>query len=409
MKKIKVIIPLCLALCIALMPAFSTKSVAMSVAAITSDSIKEKEQEIEKAKKEKENAKAGLSDVEKQKQELETEKENLAGHVVELDGKMGLVEQNIATLKQQIVDKEELIAATEQELVRAKENEDKQYEYMKNRIRFNYINGETSILQVIFESKSFSDILSNAYYATKVYEYDQKMYDEYQQNRYYVELCKEQLEIEKDSLDLHQKNEEEQRATLENLIEEKKNTITSYEADINTKEKAIEELEAEIAAQEEVISTLEAAVAEEKRRIIAQNGSVLKYDGGVFKFPLASYTRVSDDYGMRTHPILGVQQFHNGVDFAAPGGTAIYAAYDGKVVAATYSATMGNYIMIDHGDGLYTIYMHASALYVSKDSVVIRGETIAAVGSTGRSTGNHLHFSVRVNGGYVTPWNYLSQ
>ena len=409
MKKIKVIIPLCLALGIALMPAFSTKSEATYMASITSDSIKEKEQQIKNAQKEKENFKAGLNDAEKQKQELETKKDNLAGHVVELDGKMGLVEQNIATLKQQIVDKEELIVATEQEIVRAKEIEDKQYEYMRKRIRFNYVNGEPSFIQIIIESKSFSDILSNAYFATKVYEYDQKMYDDYQQNRYYVELCKEQLEIEKDSLDLHQKNEEEQRVTLENLIDDKKNAIMSYEADINTKEKAIEEIEAEIAAQEEVISTLEAAVAEEKRRIIAQNGSVLKYDGGVFKFPLASYTRVSDDYGMRTHPILGVQQFHNGVDFAAPGGTAIYAAYDGKVVAATYSATMGNYVMIDHGDGLYTIYMHASALYVSKDSVVIRGETIAAVGSTGRSTGNHLHFSVRVNGEYVTPWNYLSQ
>ena len=129
----------------------------------------------------------------------------------------------------------------------------------------------------------------------------------------------------------------------------------------------------------------------------------------MFKFPLASYTRVSDDYGMRIHPTLGVEQFHNGVDFAAPKGTAIYAAYDGQVVAAAYSATTANYVMIDHGDGLYTIYMHASALYVNRGDMVAKGETIAAVGSTGRSTGNHLHFSVRLNGSYVSPWGYLSQ
>ena len=115
------------------------------------------------------------------------------------------------------------------------------------------------------------------------------------------------------------------------------------------------------------------------------------------------------DYGNRIHPTLGIEQFHNGVDFAAPKGTAIYAAYDGQVVAATYSNTMGNYVMLDHGGGLYTIYMHASALYVSKDDIVVRGETIAAVGSTGRSTGNHLHFSVRKDGAYTSPWNYLSQ
>ena len=93
---------------------------------------------------------------------------------------------------------------------------------------------------------------------------------------------------------------------------------------------------------------------------------------------------------------------------AAPGGSPILAAYDGEVVAATYNGSMGNYVMIDHGGGLYTIYMHASALYVSKGQVVTKGQKIAAVGTTGRSTGNHLHFSVRLNGSYVNPWNYLS-
>ena len=156
-------------------------------------------------------------------------------------------------------------------------------------------------------------------------------------------------------------------------------------------------------------AVLEAAIAAEKKKILEASGTVLTYDGGTFKFPLATYTRISDDYGNRIHPTLGIEQFHNGVDFAAPKGTAIYAAYDGQVVAATYSNTMGNYVMIDHGGGLYTIYMHASALYVSKDDIVVRGETIAAVGSTGRSTGNHLHFSVRKDGAYTSPWNYLSQ
>ena len=94
---------------------------------------------------------------------------------------------------------------------------------------------------------------------------------------------------------------------------------------------------------------------------------------------------------------------------AAPGGSPILAAYDGKVVAAAYNASMGNYIMINHGGGLYTIYMHASALYVSTGETVTRGQKIAAVGTTGRSTGNHLHFSVRKDGAYVSPWNYLSK
>jgi murein DD-endopeptidase MepM/ murein hydrolase activator NlpD len=109
------------------------------------------------------------------------------------------------------------------------------------------------------------------------------------------------------------------------------------------------------------------------------------------------------------HPILNVEKFHNGIDLAAPGGSPILAAYGGTVVAAAYSSTMGNYVMIDHGSNLYTIYMHASALYVSKGDTVTKGQKIAAVGTTGRSTGNHLHFSVRLNGSYVSPWNYLSK
>jgi murein DD-endopeptidase MepM/ murein hydrolase activator NlpD len=127
----------------------------------------------------------------------------------------------------------------------------------------------------------------------------------------------------------------------------------------------------------------------------------------MFQMPLNSYKRISDDYGMRMHPTLGVEKFHNGVDFAANSGTPILAAYGGTVVAAAYNSSMGNYVMINHGDGLYTIYMHASELYVSAGQTVSKGETIAAVGSTGRSTGPHLHFSVRLNGEYVNPWNYL--
>ena len=127
----------------------------------------------------------------------------------------------------------------------------------------------------------------------------------------------------------------------------------------------------------------------------------------MFQQPLSSFKRISDDYGNRIHPTLGVQKFHNGVDFAAPTGTPILAAYNGTVVGADYNSSMGNYVMINHGDGLYTIYMHASALYVSTGQSVTKGQQIAAVGSTGRSTGPHLHFSVRLNGNYVSPWNYL--
>lgn len=381
---------------------------ASSVSALTSESIKAKEAQVDQARRDKENLENGLTDLQKLKGQLENERADLKNYVTQLDNNLAVIEQNIEDLKRQIAEKEEEIVLTQEELDAAVERENGQKESMVSYIRFVYEMGNPQAMDILLTSTSFNDFLNKADYVEKVMSYQQMMWEDYKNTREYVELCKEQLELEREILEQSKSNVETEQQNLEDLIDQKNRDLISYETDINTKAQAIAELEADIRAQEDEISALEAAIAEEKRQLLANNGKVMIYDGGVFKFPLASYTRISDEYGMRIHPTLGVEQFHNGVDFASPKGTSIYAAYDGKVVAATYSASMGNYVMIDHGSGLYTIYMHASALYVEQGSVVVRGETIAAVGSTGRSTGSHLHFSVRLNGEYVSPWNYLS-
>lgn len=381
----------------------------ISVKALTSDSIKAKEKEINKMEKEKESLKGSLTNLQKLKKELETQKSNLKVYVAQLDSELAEIEKNISNLKQQIAIKESEIEETQEELDEAMDTEESQRLAMVKRVRMMYEQDNMQLLEMFLTSGNLSGFLNSADSMEKVAAYDRQMYETYKANRYLVELCKEQLELEKEILDQTKENVELEQANLEALIEQKNQDITDYETDINNKEQAIAEYEQMIRDQDAEIAALEEAIAEEKRQILAQNGEVITYDGGKFKFPLASYTRVSDEYGMRIHPTLKVEQFHNGVDLASPKGTAIYAAYDGKVVAATYSATMGNYVMINHGDELYTIYMHASALYVEKGDIVVRGETIAAVGSTGRSTGNHLHFSVRKNGSYVSPWDYISK
>lgn len=411
----KSFICICVVICVVLVSGAGSgnrllvQAAGTNTSSVTSDSIKEKEAQVKQAQKEKEALQNGLTDLKSLKKELETKKSNLKEYVAQLDNNLAEIERSIASLNQQIQDKEAEITKTEAELEEALEREENQKESMITRIKYVYENGNPPLVEMMMTASGFGDFLNKADYVEKVVAYDNQMWQDYKQMREYVELCKEELELEKQILDQAKYNVEQEQKNLESLIAQKNQDIKNYESDISNKEQAIKEYEDEIKAQNAEIASLEAAIAEEKKKIIANSGSVLKYDGGVFKFPLATYTRISDDYGMRIHPTLGVEQFHNGVDFAAPKGTAIYAAYDGKVVAATYSSTMGNYVMIDHGDGLYTIYMHASALYVSKNDVVTRGETIAAVGSTGRSTGNHLHFSVRLNGSYTSPWNYLSQ
>ncbi|MCI5953478.1 MAG: peptidoglycan DD-metalloendopeptidase family protein [Lachnospiraceae bacterium] len=409
-KKIFICCAMCAILCIFFFSGTFSRTVsAVTMSSITSDSIKEKEEQIKQALSEKESLQNGLSNLQNIKKELETQRTNLKNYVAQLDSNLEQIERNIAELKAKISVKEEEIAVAEEQLAEALEKEENQRTSMINRIRMVYETGDPQMTEMLLKSSSFGDFLNKADYVERVISYDQQMWQDYKTVREYVELCKQELELEREILDEAKAGVEEEQRNLEALIEQKNRDILEYESDISNKEQAIKEYEEEIKAQEEEISTLEAQIAEEKKKILANSGVVLTYDGGTFKFPLASYTRVSDDYGMRIHPILGIQQLHNGVDFAAPKGTAIYAAYDGVVVAATYSGTMGNYVMIDHGDGLYTIYMHASQLYVEKDDIVVRGETIAAVGSTGRSTGNHLHFSVRLNGAYTSPWNYISK
>ena len=198
---------------------------------------------------------------------------------------------------------------------------------------------------------------------------------------------------------------EAEESNMTALIAEKKNQIASTESEIAESASTIEEYESQLNQQTSAIAALEAAVAADKRALASQR----KYSGGAFVWPAPSYTYISSEFGYRVHPIYGRTIFHSGLDMAAPGGSPILAAADGVVVAATYESSMGNYVMINHGDGLYTIYMHASALYVSSGQEVSAGDQIAAVGSTGNSTGPHLHFSVRLNGSYVSPWNYLGQ
>ena len=396
-------------LCLGMAFGLTGDRATVSHAEITSESIKEKEDQIDAAEDEKEKLQQGLTDIKKVKEELEKSKQNLADYIVQLDANLNTVNAKIAELQTTIEDKELDIETTTQELNAALETEKTQYEAMKVRIQFMYEQGDTFYLEAFLGADSFGDLLNRADYFEELTAYDRGKLEEYMLNRQMIELYKEQLELEKSILEEAKLAQETEQENLEELIGVKEQQITAYETDINNKEAAIKQYEEDIAAQTELISQLEEAVAEEKRKLMEENGEVLKYDGGMFKWPAPSYTRISSDYGYRTHPTLGVVLFHNGIDMAAPGGSKILAAYDGKVVAAAYSATMGNYIMIDHGDGLYTVYMHASALYVSKGDIVVKGEHIAAVGTTGRSTGNHLHFSVRLNGAYVSPWNYLSQ
>ena len=403
-KKIIVIL-----MCICVMASLPGQSYAITYADITSDAIKDKEDKISSAEEEKKALENSLKELEDKKAELEKEKKNLSNYVKELDTQLTEMEAQIEQFNTEIEAKKAEIAVAEEELQDAIETENTQYEAMKKRIQFMYEQGEANYLAMLFSAENFSDMLNKADYIEQLSAYDRQKLDEYVAITNYVRLCKSELELQKMVLDAQKEAIEVRQSEIETLIAAKRVTIEEYQTNIATQQAAIDEYEEDLKFQNELISQLESEVLAAKKEILLENGISVSYNGEKMTWPCPSYTRISSEYGWRIHPTLGVNKYHNGVDMAAPKGTNILAAFSGEVVAATYNSTMGNYVLMNHGNGYYTIYMHASKLCVSPGDIIIEGEKIAEVGSTGRSTGPHLHFGVRKNGEYVNPMDYLKR
>ncbi len=371
----------------------------------TEQRIKEREAQVAESRKERDRIKANVSSVSSIKAGLEQQKSDLNAYVTQLDANLEVIQTNIDDIKNQIEVKTEQIAVTEVELEEAQKTQDEQYESMKQRVRFMYEHGDDMFLDIISGAAGFGERLNKARYIEELSKYDRNKLDEYIQTTELVRLTKELLEEEKETLDEAEAQLEEEESNLEELISEKEAQIMSLQDDINSKAQLLADYEAMLQQATSEISALESAIAADRARLAAENQR--HFDGGLFTWPCPSCYTITSEYGWRTHPIYKDQRFHSGIDIGAQYGATIVAAYGGTVVASTYNASMGNYIMIDHGDSLYTIYMHCSKLYVSSGQDVSAGQSIAAVGSTGNSTGPHLHFTVRRNGDYQSPWNYL--
>ncbi len=376
-------------------------------ATLTNDLIENSEKEKSEAEANKDVLKDGLTNVQSIIEGLQKEKSDLQSYITELDSDLSEISGRVDALNERIEDKEKDIEVTSGELAEAEETAKEQYELMKKRVKFMYERGGKNSLEMLLDSESFTDFLNKAEYIGKITAFDKRLLDRFIETEEAVAEKKAELEKENRQLIEAKDNLQNEQDAMETLIAHKQEEIQNYEADINNKELAVREYEAEIAAQEQIIKDLEATIIAEKKRLLEENRKAIVYDGGKFAWPAPDYTRISDDYGNRMHPTLGIEKFHAGIDLASATGTRILAAYDGEVIAANYSSSMGNYVMIDHGDGLITIYMHASSLMVKQGQTVVKGEQIGKVGSTGRSTGPHLHFGVRLNGEYVSPWKYL--
>ncbi len=372
-------------------------------------------------KKDVENAKGKISSLEEEKKkteaairELESLKDDTEQYVRSLDAQLDSLDTELLRLEGDISEKTKSIEETAVRLEEAGETEKRQYESMKLRIKYMYEKGDSSYLDLLLQSESMSELLNRAEYIQKISEYDRKMLDEYVAVKEGIARDKVQLETEKEELVTLQEQTQAKQASVEALVNEKTAELARVDIRIGEKTAEAEAYEKDIKAQEEQIRKIEAELKrqeEEARRKAEAAGktyNTVSLGNISFIWPCPASARITSAFGDRESPTAGASSNHKGIDIGAPTGSNIVAAASGTVTISTYSYSAGNYVMINHGGGVSTVYMHCSKLLVSVGDTVKQGDVIAKVGSTGYSTGPHLHFGIRQNGTYVNPSKYVS-
>ncbi len=374
-----------------------------------SDAVRKYDRQISDAEREQKDLEKRSRELQKEMDELEEDKEQTLVYIEKLDGKSAVLEADLADLKKRIRTASGELDGAEAELREAEDTEERQYSTMKKRIKYMYENGAEDYLEILFSSTDIGDLLNRTEYIGKISAYDRNIFEKYKETKQKISKKKTEIEGRLEELRVMQAEETAEKAALETLTAKKKKELEQYEKRLDTsQEKALEYARQAAEAEAEVEKLLQKKQAEIDRQNAAGSGDSGGGDGSL-RWPLNISGRISSGFGKRESPTAGASTYHRGLDIAAPSGTPIVAAAGGKVVTAAYSSSAGNYVMISHGNSLYTVYMHCSRLVVKEGDAVGAGQVIAYVGSTGISTGPHLHFGVSKNGSYVDPKIYVSQ
>lgn len=349
------------------------------------------------------NLKNSIDDVQDDIDQLKAEKGTIQTYISQLDKEISNLTSEITKFEEQIEEKKADIKKTQKELETAQKACEEQYEAMKKRIQFMYENPGGSLAELLLGAGNMTELINRADYASFISSYDRTMMEKLQATQDEVTQKEEALTAELEQLELMQTEIEAQKTKVNASINTKKGELSANTSKLGDAAAAQSDYEKQLVEQERLLGEIEDQIAK------AANPDA--YEGGTssgFIWPCPSYKTISSYFGARPQPVPGASTNHKGVDLSAPYGSAILAVADGVVTTSTYSSSAGNYIVIAHGDGLSTVYMHASALLVSVGEKVSQGQTIAKVGSTGYSSGNHLHFGVIKNGTYVDPLGYIS-
>lgn len=390
-----------LALCLAV-SAVTYSAPGTDVHAASLSSLQSKKQqlqsEINQVQKELTAAKNDIAKQEQYQNSLNQQIQLNLQKVGVMEQELNLLSENLAAKEQELTEKKEELDAKEQEI-------DATYEQYKLRMRAMYMAGETSTLEMLFAADSFADFLTNIEMMKAITAHDTELLDSLETQKRSITNQKTQVERVKADIEEQQSQVAASKAALQQTNQELQAAYEESKTAMQDIELEKQQFEANLEAKKkeaaQVQGEIDAIYAELAAQASNSNNSSMKDSG--FIWPLPGYSTITSGYGPRWGSM------HTGIDISGGGcyGAGIVAAASGTVIKAASHWSYGNYIIVDHGGGYTTLYAHCSKLLVSVGQNVAQGQKIALVGSTGQSTGPHLHFEVRINGKTQNPRNFV--
>lgn len=366
-------------------------AVVLPASAVTQAEINQMKEDAAALKKQR-------AELQKQLKAIQADKSKALDQKALLEQQINATQAEINNIAAQITQYDQLIAQKETELAATEEKERAQYELFCKRVREMEEQGEVSYWSILFSSDDFSDLLDNAMMVEEIMDYDNQVMNE-------LIAIREQIEADKTALETARQEQKDAKAEQEAAKAELKSQQAQVDAlitEISGQESQVKAAEAKLQA---AANAADAEIRAAEKELASQIANVPSESG--FLWPLPGRYNLSSLYGSRKHPVTGKANNHTGIDVPAPSGTPIQACKSGVVTTSTYNNSYGNYVVVSHSDGTSTLYAHMSRRNASKGQTVSQGQVIGYVGTTGSSTGNHLHLEIRVNGSRRDPINYF--
>ncbi|AKX93078.1 murein hydrolase activator EnvC family protein [Neomoorella thermoacetica] len=353
---------------------------------------------------------ASVDDLQRQQQQLQQniqeqqkllqqkndEGEALLQQLQQIEEDIRQKQAQIASLDQQLAAAQGRVQQVAAELQKAEAAQETRMSILRSRLKDIYQVGRVNYLEVLLQSTSLEDFLVRLELLTKIARGDINLIDEIKAEKAKIAAQKAELEAERDHIAQLRRQADNERVQLASRQENQRQLLAQVEQEKKRVAAALDEMEA---TARQIAAKIRAEQAKSNRKLSPSGTKGMLW-------PLPGYTQISSPFGWRIHPLLKTNRFHDGVDLPAPAGTEIIAPLDGQVISTGYLGGYGNHIVIDHGGGLSTMYAHLSAILVQNGQEVKKGQVIGRVGSTGWSTGPHLHFMVLLQGEPTNPMNY---